>query len=80
MTELLSPPEAARLIGTNVAQVKEWMRRARRPAAERARRQVGEVPQGPRATRSRPGSLVKLGAPLPTSTRPRVASTLTTLP
>ena len=31
MTELLSPPEAARLIGTNVAQVKEWMRRADDP-------------------------------------------------
>lgn len=31
MTELLSPPEAARLIGTNVAQVKEWMRRADHP-------------------------------------------------
>ncbi len=31
MTELLSPPEAARLIGTNIAQVKEWMRRADDP-------------------------------------------------
>lgn len=31
MTELLSPPEAARLIGTNVAQVKEWIRRADDP-------------------------------------------------
>ncbi len=31
MTELMSPPEAARLIGTNVAQVKEWMRRAEDP-------------------------------------------------
>ena len=31
MTELLSPPQAARLIGTNVAQVKEWMRRADDP-------------------------------------------------
>ena len=25
MTELLSPPEAARLIGVNVHQVKEWI-------------------------------------------------------
>lgn len=31
MAELLSPPEAARLIGTNVAQVKEWMRRVDDP-------------------------------------------------
>lgn len=31
MTELLSPPEAARLIGTTVAQVKEWMRRGDDP-------------------------------------------------
>lgn len=31
MTELLSPPQAARLIGTTVAQVKEWMRRADQP-------------------------------------------------
>ena len=31
MTELLSPPQAARLIGTNVAQVKEWMRRGDHP-------------------------------------------------
>ena len=31
MTELLSPPEAARLIGTTIAQVKEWMRRADDP-------------------------------------------------
>jgi hypothetical protein len=31
MTELLSPPQAARLIGTTVAQVKEWMRRGDQP-------------------------------------------------
>jgi hypothetical protein len=31
MTELCSPPDAARLIGTNVAQVKEWIRRADDP-------------------------------------------------
>jgi transposase len=31
MTELLSPPQAARLIGVNVHQVKEWMRRGDDP-------------------------------------------------
>lgn len=31
MTELLSPPQAARLIGVSVHQVKEWMRRGDDP-------------------------------------------------
>jgi hypothetical protein len=31
MTELLSPPEAARVMGVSTHQIKEWMRRADDP-------------------------------------------------
>ena len=70
MTELLSPPQAARLIGTNVAQVKEWMRRADQPLPSVPVGKSGKFRKVLR-DRSPPGSSEKPGAPSPTSSPPR---------
>jgi hypothetical protein len=70
MTELLSPPDAARLIGTNVAQVKEWMRRGDDPLPSIL---VGKSGKFRKVLRDQiPEWLAREAArPLPTSTRPR---------
>lgn len=72
MKELLSPPEAARLIGTNVAQVKEWMRRRDDPLPSVP---VGKSGKFRKVLRDQiPAWLAREAErPLPAQTRPRSA-------
>ena len=77
MKELLSPPEAARLIGTHVEQVKKWMRRGDDP--------LPSVPVGDSGRRKVLLAKSTFGSPVKPSglcrRRPVFAtSTLTTLP